>query len=133
MENEDKGQMLLMHLESCIELNRIVINPDLDENYPIYIQNFRDTFDLCHSAGLLNETEKCHHVYAPWHLEEELRRTGESLWGHDTSGVEKTHSTYQAFQKEHGFECTKTIGITSGCSKNNIIIIYHNCVRDNKI
>ena len=100
-----------MHLESCVELNSIVINPVLDENYTLYIQQFRDTFDLCHSSGLLNETEKCHHVYAPWHLEEEIRRTGMSLWAHDTSGVEKTHSTYVSFQKEHGFECTKTIGI----------------------
>ena len=99
-----------MHLESCKELHSIVINPVLNENFPVYFQQYRDTFDLCHSAALLNETEKCHHIYAPWHLEEELRRTKMSLWHHDTSGVEKTHSSYVAFQKEHGFEVTKTIG-----------------------
>ena len=98
----------------------------------MHIQVWRDTFDVCNDSGLLNETEKAHHCYAPWHLEEELRRTGQSLWRHDTSGVEKTHSAYRKFQKEHNFEVTKTIGIYRVIGNSSLKVIAY-CSQNMKI
>ena len=77
--NEDEANYLLYHLEACKELHRIVINPVLDPEYPLYIQNFRDTFDMCHDAGLLNETEKVHHVYAGRVVTEDWSNTMKQL------------------------------------------------------
>ena len=108
--DDDHAQYLLMHLQSCVELYGIVINPVLNPSFPIYIQQWRDTFDVCFDAALLTETEKCHYIYAEYHLELELTRTNLSLWPHDTQGVEKTHSSYLAFQKEHGFEVWTFMG-----------------------
>ena len=77
----------------------LVDNTVLDsENYIQIIEKFRKSFNLCHRLGLLQETEKAHHLMSPIHLEKVLTDTRETLWSSCAEGLEGKHRQYRTHQ-----------------------------------
>ena len=93
---------LLEFMKCCQDLNQMVSSVKFDaENYIQIIQKFRDSFNKCHRLGLLQETEKAHHLLSPIHLEKVLTDTQETLWAASAQGLEGKHRHYRIHQVFH--------------------------------
>ena len=90
---------LLEFMKQCQSLLKMVNAIELDsENYIQIIEKFRESFNLCHRLGLLQETEKAHHLLSPIHLEKVLTDTRETLWSSCAEGLEGKHRQYRTHQ-----------------------------------
>ena len=98
--NDNPGALALLDfMKHCEILNKMVNSVEFDsENYIKIIEEFRNSFNYCQRLGLLQETEKAHHLLSPIHLEKVLTDTQESLWAASAQGLEGKHRNYRIHQ-----------------------------------